>query len=71
MKAFALSLAEELPRQQARCRKLLEDVLTIGPSGIFLASMLRADLARAEKAAAAGDLAAMISACQVLEGYES
>ncbi len=49
------TLDEELPRQQARCRKMLEDVLEIGPSGAILAMLLRQSLAKAEKAAAEGD----------------
>mgnify|MGYP007024644860 CR=1 FL=1 len=63
------SLAEELPRQQARCREMLEDAISIGPSGTFLAAMLRADLARAETAAASGDLVAMMRALQSLQEY--
>ena len=31
---------------------------------------LRADLARAERAAASGDVVAMLQACQALAGYE-
>jgi len=63
------SLAEELPRQQARCRELLEDAILIGPNGAFLACMLRADLARAETAAASGDCVAMMRALQSLQEY--
>jgi hypothetical protein len=64
------SLAEELPRQQARCRKMLEDVLEIGPAGAFLAMFLRRSLAKAEKAAAEGDVIAMLEACQELQEYK-
>lgn len=44
------TLADELPRQQARCREILENTLKIGAAGEFLAAMLRASLAKAEKA---------------------
>lgn len=64
------NLAEELPRQQERCRKMLEDVLEIGPSGAFLAMFLRRSLAKAEKAAAEGDVIAMLGACQELQEYK-
>ena len=63
------TLAEALPAQQARCRELLEQALEIGPSGAFLAAMLRQSLARAERAAADGDLPAMILALNDLEAY--
>lgn len=63
------SLAEELPRQQARCRGLLEDAISIGPNGAFLAHTLRIDLARAETAAASKDVVEMILACKVLQEY--
>ena len=63
------SLAEELPRQQARCREMLEDAISIGPSGAFLVLMLRADLDRAEIAAASGDVVVMIQALKSLQEY--
>lgn len=63
------TLDEELPRQQARCRKMLEDVLEIGPSGAILAMLLRQSLAKAEKAAAEGDVVAMLEACKDLQEY--
>ncbi len=63
------TLAEELPRQQGRCRTILERAVEIGPNGAFLAAMLRQSLARAEAAAAAGDIAAMIVALHDLQSY--
>ena len=59
----------ELQKQQARCRQILENALEIGPAGAFLATMLRASITRAEKAAAAGDLGEMVAACKDLQGY--
>ena len=64
------TLADELPRQQARCRMILEHALEIGPSGQFLVMFLRQSLARAEKAAAEGDVIAMLGACQELQEYK-
>ncbi len=63
------TLAEELPRQQARCRELLEHAIDIGPAATFMAAMLRESLARAEAAAAAGDLAAIAISLNDLEWY--
>lgn len=64
------SLAEGLPQQQARCREILEHAIAIGAPGAFLAAMLRISLAKAEKAAASGDLAAMVEAYRDLETYK-
>lgn len=64
------TLADELPRQQERCRAILEAALEIGPAGLFLAAMLRQSLQRAEQAAASGDVAAMAQACADLQGYK-
>lgn len=64
------TLADELPRQQERCRGILEAAREIGPAGLFLVAMLRQSLAAAEKAAASGDVAAMVAACRDLQGYK-
>lgn len=65
------TLADELPRLQERCRELLEEALSIGPPGAFMVAMLRADLGRAERAAASGDLGAMVLACKRLQEYQT
>lgn len=64
------TLADELPRQQARCREILEAAVSIGPPGLFLATMLLQSLQRAEEAAASGDVVAMLRACQDLASYK-
>jgi len=64
------SLAEDLPREQERCRTILEHVLEIGPAGAFLAASLRMDLKKAEVAAAAGDVVGMLQAYQALKDYK-
>lgn len=63
------SLAEALPREQARCRTILEHTLEAGPAGAFAAAIPRQSLARAERAAAEGDLGAMIAALNDLQSY--
>ena len=65
-----MTLAEALPRQQQRARDLLEAYTSIGPQGSFGATMIREALARAERAAASGDIVAMIRACKELEALE-
>lgn len=62
-------LAEALPREQARCRTILEHAMEIGPPGAFLVAILRRSLALAERAAAEGDLGAMIAALNDLQSY--
>lgn len=44
-------------------------MLALGPPAAFLAEMLRQSLARAERAAADGDLPAMIRALNDLQAY--
>ena len=63
------TLAEEFPRQQARCHEILARAQAIGPSGAFLAARLRQSLTRAARAAADGDLPAMIAALIDLRSY--
>lgn len=64
-----MNLAEALPIEQARCRKILEHAVEIGYPGIFLAAMLRHDLALAEAAAASGDVVGMLRAYEELKNY--
>lgn len=65
------TLAEELPRQQQRVRDLIPLYESIGPGGMFAVAMMKASLAEAERAAASGDVVAMLRACKDLEGYEA
>ena len=61
------TLADEYPKEQERCRELLEAYIEIGPPGQFGASMLRQLLKRAEIAAAEQDLLAMIQCFQEMK----
>ncbi len=65
------TLAEGLPRQQARVREILAMYQSIGPAGAFGAAMIEADLRAADVAAASGDVVAMLRAYKTLEGIES
>jgi phosphoserine aminotransferase len=64
------SLAEEFPREQARVRELLGVYKAIGPAGVFGATMIEQALQRADRAAAAGDVIAMLRSLEELRGCQ-
>lgn len=64
------NLAEALPAQQARVRDLIEIYKEIGPPGAFAIAMMRQALARAEQAAAAGNVVEMLRAHEELKGFK-
>jgi len=65
------TLADALPREQARCREMLEHALELPPqSGFFLVATLREALAQAERAAASGDVVAILRAYQMLSEFK-
>lgn len=71
MAANPSNLAEALPLEMARVRdQVMPPYVEIGPVGIFALTCMRADLDRAAKALAEGDVAAMISAYQSLKEYK-
>lgn len=63
------SLAEALPAEQARVRKLREQYLSIGDAGKPAAWMMEQSLQRADNAAISGDIVAMLAALEDLKGY--
>lgn len=63
------SLAEEYPKQQARCRELLKAYQII-PEGFIGASMIEVILKEADEAAVSGDLPDMIVAFEKMKGCE-
>ncbi len=66
------TLGDALPREMARVRDhVLPHYLEIGPSGMFGAAFIRADLDRAARALASGDIAEMISAYKALKETEA
>lgn len=60
------TLGTELPKEMARVRELLPLYDAI-PTGVFAATMIRADLDRAAKAMMEGDVVEMIRAYQALK----
>lgn len=63
-------LAEALPEEQQRVRELLPIYDAI-PTGVFAATIMRESLARAEQAAASGNVVAMMAAYEDLKGYDA
>ena len=61
------SLAEEFPKEQARCRELLGFYKEIGPNGAFGAALIEDMLNRADKAVMNGDVVAMIRILQEMQ----
>lgn len=62
------TLGDALPREMARVRDhVLPAYIEIGPPGAFAVAMIRADLDRAAKALAEGDVAEMIRVYQALK----
>lgn len=66
------SLADALPEEMARVRDELLPVYDALPGGVgfFAATMMRADLDRAAKALAEGDVVEMIAVYQSLKGFK-
>ena len=64
------SLADEFPHQQARVRDLLTEYKAIGPAGMFGTAMIEQVLQRADKAAAEGDVVAMIVSFKEMKEVE-
>jgi hypothetical protein len=61
------SLAEALPKEQARVREILGHYKEIGAPGAFGAAMIENSLRLTDEAVASGDVGAMISAYKDLK----
>ncbi len=64
------SLATDLPKQQQRVRDLLP-LYDMIPTGVFAATLMRQALARADQAAASGDVMAMLRSHEELKGFKA
>lgn len=65
-----MNLAEALPKEQQRVRDLLPLYDAI-PTGVFAATMMRMALTKAERAAASGDVVAMLRSYDELKGFSA
>lgn len=64
------SLGYELPKEMARIRDvLMPHYLAIGPAGGFALTLMRAELDRATKALAEGDVVTMIRSYEALKKF--
>lgn len=64
------TIADALPAEMARVRKVLGHYHEIGPAGMFGAAMIEQDLRAADRAVMSGDVVAMIRALEVLRGIK-
>lgn len=62
------TLADEFPKEQERCRQLLEQYKEIGPVGAFGHMMISDVLRRADQAAMSGDVVAMLRLYEEMKG---
>ena len=66
------TLGDALPREMARVRdRVMPAYVEIGTAGMFALTMMRADLDRAAKAMAEGDVVEMIRVYQSLKEYHT
>lgn len=64
------TLADELPKEQARVREILGHFKEIGPAGMIGAAMIEADLRRADESVMSGDVVEMLRAYNTLKDYK-
>lgn len=64
------TLGEDFPREQERVRELLQAYRDLGPVGQFGAIMIEDVLRRADRAAASGDVVAMIKSYNELRNCQ-
>jgi hypothetical protein len=64
------TLGDALPAEIARVQELLPLYTEVGPTAGFAISMMQASLAKAVRALASGDVAAMLRAYEDLKGYK-
>ena len=70
--SLPMSLGEALPREMARVRdEVMPAYMSIGPAGAFALASMRADLDRAAKALAEGDVAEMARVLVSLKGFHT
>lgn len=62
------TLADALPKEQARVRVVLSHYKELGPVGAIGAAFIEQYLRAADRAASSGDVVAMIAALKTLRG---
>jgi len=64
------TLGDALPKEMARVRDEVLPIYLVTPMGQLAAAMMRADLDRAARALAEGDVAKMIEVFESLKGWK-
>jgi phosphoserine aminotransferase len=62
-----MTVGEDYPKQQARCREILGAAKEIGPAGKFLVAMMEDILRRADEAAISGDVVSILRLYQEMK----
>jgi hypothetical protein len=65
------TLGDALPKEMARVRDLIPMYESIGPAGGFAVGMMKADLYRAARALAEGDVIEMLRVYESLKGFSA
>lgn len=65
-----MTVGDDMPRQQARCRELLRVYRGLGPAGSFGALMIEQALQRADRAVIGGDIVEILRSYQELKDLE-
>lgn len=64
------SIGDDFPKEQERVRELLAGYRSIGPAGLFGATMIERVLRRADAAAMSGDIVAILASYKELRECE-
>ena len=64
------SVGEDFPKEQARCREVLQQYKELGPAGVLGGMMIEATLREADEAMASGDIVRILQAYKAMQGIE-
>lgn len=68
--AEEVTLGEDYPKEQARCREVLAQYRELGPSGVLGGLLIEATLREADEAMASGDIVRILQAYKRMQGVE-
>ena len=66
----SVSVGEDYPKEQARCREVLSQYKELGPPGVLGGMMIEATLREADAAMASGDIVRILQAYKAMQGVE-
>ena len=70
MRLVMASVGEDFPKEQARCREVLQQYKELGPAGVLGGMMIEATLREADEAMASGDIVRILQAYTAMQGVE-